>query len=545
VQAAREVLGAWRSATNDMASAVSGAARAMVADFTNVVTAAARVNFASQAEQVRELERSAARMGASMGRDFQSIESQANAIGAAIGKRPQEVLAWAQSVGELTGNFGDAIEAQKGLAGFAASTGRDLGAYKQLAGQMNSIGVAGKDLGGVMGTISAQAEALGTSGGPAALADQFSALGDSVTGFADRGAAGVTKLTALIGELGHGLDRASAARVTTGVLGALQSDPRRWERYLGHHVLDDQGHVADPTQVLKEVYSKARRQFGGGETLRNVLIGNFGAESGMALFNAGKSGRFDEAAKIAGMAPSSKPDAALGAYQASAPGQRDAAAVQLAISSEKLLGASSALGRAADALQQFSANHPIAGTLAANAGAGIVGAATSGVGKAVTGGLTAMGGGGVMGAVKGIGGVALAGAAGYAAGTYLDEKFGLSDRLSSAMMSQDRAFADIGVAENRKALKKQAADRKNRVSELEALGMEHGKAVFAANNEHGENGDRAKGLAIGMEGIARIEKAVRDGLAKSTIKVQNASGGPVAVTAAGGGKGSAGNQSGG
>jgi hypothetical protein len=143
----------------------------------------------------------------------------------------------------------------------------------------------------------------------------------------------------------------------------------------------------------------------------------------------------------------------------------------------------------------YAALRVTAGARAALAGAGV---GLKGLGGPMPVHVTnaaeiAMGGKGGAGANGGLLGKAFAAAAaleiGYAIGKVLDAKFGLSDKASDAMRevtgraAEDRAREATGVNRNRAELAALAAAKRNRVSQLEAGGMAHGKALAQAQSE--------------------------------------------------------------
>ncbi len=358
-RAAKQAKAVWAG----VAGEITASLRAVTGELANVALAQGKVNFSQQHGQVRELEATTARFAIAYNRDLESVRATTEAVGVAIGKRPREVAAWTSEVQRLTYGTMDATKAIASMSALAAATGRDVGDYKDLAAQLGQIGVKGEDVADVIGTIKAQSEELKTVGGVAALADQFTAASDAVTRLSGHGKDAALQLSALFGTLGKGLDPAAQARVGTQAIGMLTSDPRRWERFLGRNILDEQGHVQDPARVYQEIFQKARREFGGGQTLRNVMIENFGPELGMSILNAGKTGRFDQVGKLAALAPSTSLAESQRKLLATDAGQRSVAEAQLEVSARNLLGSSTALGRAADALQKFASENPVTSTV--------------------------------------------------------------------------------------------------------------------------------------------------------------------------------------
>jgi hypothetical protein len=396
-------------------SSIGSAMREVTTSLSNVALAAGKVNFSSQHEQVRQFEASTAHLAVAMGRDLEGVRGTIEATGVAIGKRPQEVAQWTESVGRLTYNFDSAGKAIKGFSGLAAETGRSVEDYKGLAVTLANVGKVTGDSTHAIGVMQAQAEKFGTIGGVAAFTDQVEALGPTLSHFAIKGEGDLLKITAAAGALGKGLSPEAAQRVQQGAFGSIQSQAMEWGRYLKRDITDEHGQIKNPEEVLKEIADKMKRTYG--KDAKRALQYQFGAETGAAMFNAD----FKGAAEAAGIAPSTKPQAAQEAYQKTDAGKREAADAQLAVSSRALMGSSTKLGSAADALQQFAAKNPITSTVVSTALSTGTGAFLSNFGSSLA---KIMGGKGESGAVgglvklatKGAGGVGLVGGAGLAVG---------------------------------------------------------------------------------------------------------------------------------
>jgi hypothetical protein len=571
-RAALAAKGAWSDFGHTIQGEVVGAARLLGKELGDLALASGRVSFSSQQHQVREFEASTARMAVSMGRDLEGLRGQLERTGHAIGRRPGEVAAWASEVGKLSYSFQSAADEAEPLAALAAKTGRSLEDYKDLGVALSRIGVTGKDAADAIGVMAAQAEG-NTRGGVAALSDQLAAAGEQMTLLANHGKQTAQDLSAFFAVMGRGLDPAAASRVGQQSLGAITGDPRRWERYLGHHILDEHGHVdaAKLPEIYQGIYGKAKRQFGSGETLRNVLINNFGAETGMAILNAGKGGSLADVAGLAHTAPSGAVGAAQAAALETDAGKRARAESDLAVSARELMGSSTLLGRAADSLQQFSSHNPILGTFAATAASNIFGGQLANLGKrledAIGGGSKAIGkggGGGLGGAFAGAGGklakggaVLGAGLAGYEIGTALDEQFHISDKLSHEGGLAGAVSLDAVQAIGEQALAKSAAQRRENVKAIQAVAhaapasadLNIGSA--AAQAVAGRGGavtgasirDELKREGRGGESLERAARAIEAAMQRlSKITIVNGTGGPIEVAGQGANSPAAGSQ---
>ncbi|MEO9196318.1 MAG: hypothetical protein ABI445_21915 [Polyangia bacterium] len=550
-RAAAVLKSAWQETGAAITSAIGTAASQMIGDLAGVVTAHGKINFSAQSDSVRAFESTSAHMAVSMGQDLEKVRVGLESVGTATGRRPQEVNAWAAEVGKLTYNFQGAIDAQQGLAGLAAETGRSVSDYKAFAAVLANVGKVGGDTTGVIGALASQASALGVSGGVAAFTDQITALGSTISQFSISSVEDFKKVTQFAATMGHGLTPQQAGRVSHGALSALTGNVRGYERYLGHHIADEHGHISDPNKIYAEIYEKAKRRSGSKEQLRNEMINTFGAETGSEIVYKGEHGGFH---KDMTLAPSLAPQKALNAYLGSDGGKRDAAAVELDKSSRTLLGSSTMLGSAADKLQAFAAHNPLSSTL-------VTGALTAGAATFVTsfGGKIAKmmgqsgGGGAVGGAVSlvtkgagGLGGMNMAGLgiAGAALGLGL---YGISkfDDAQDQRHAAQRSAEDSEVA-NKNAAHGHMMNAKRRATELQKSGVDRGHAIYAANLE--EEAKSHNGVAGGISGDAlakKIEQAIKDGMKGAKFEVKTRADTPVEVTTSGSHQAKAGDQSGG
>jgi hypothetical protein len=433
---------------SELTSSVGFAVRSVTSGLADVALSAGKVSFSAQHHQVREFEAATARMAVATNRDLESVRTAAEATGREIGKRPGEVNEWASQVGRLTYNFEGAEKGLKGFAALAASTNRSADDYRDLAVELGGVGHVAGDSSHALGVMQSQAEMTGTS--MAAFADNVSGLTDVISHFAGKAPEDFLRVTAAAAVLGKGLNPLAAARVEQRALGYLQGNIVAHERYLGHSITDEQGHIINrkdmnPGSILLELRDKVLRETAGSGTekrrkARNdlaVMLGN-DMETASALMNASSA---DMTAAM-GAKPSTKQQQALAAYMQTDAGKRDSAQVELSISSRDLLKSSSALGKAADALQTFAAKNPIASTLATTAGSTFLGSLLGGGGiKSILtaggklGGGIVTGGGGLAaaggGAIAGFAAAALAaGAAGVGGTMLLDKKTHLTDWIS-------------------------------------------------------------------------------------------------------------------
>ncbi len=370
--AARKALAVWKVTGTGIAEGFSSATRSILGDLGSIVSAQGKVNFASQHQQVLAFEMATARMAVSVHGNTEAMRAGFEATGAAIGRRPGEVAAWTAEVGKLTYNFHGAGEAMRGVNGLAAETGRTAEDYRGLAVELGTVGGVAGDTTHAIGGIVAQSEALKNQGGIAAFADQVQGLESVVSHMAQMSEKEFLRVTAAAGVLGKGLNPQGAQRVQQAALGFVQGHVQDLERYLGHEVTDKNGQVTGDSAVqnLIEYRNKTLAQYGGDKgKVRKVLANTLGSyETAAAVMNLDEG----ELKRTQALTASNTPQAAQAAFNATDAGKRNLAEAQLATAARDLTGSASMLGRAADALQQFAAAHPLLSTAAT----GIVGGTT-------------------------------------------------------------------------------------------------------------------------------------------------------------------------
>jgi hypothetical protein len=537
---------AWKDFGTSLQSSIGTAAQSVITDLGQVALAAGKISFSSQHQQVRELESSTAHLATSMRRSLEGVRSEYESTGISIGKRPAEVAAWASEVGKLTYNYGAAGEAIKGISGLAAETGRSVNDYKGLAVELGTVGKVGGDTTHVLGVMQAQVDTLGNAGGIAAFADQVTGLSDVISHFAISSEQDFARVTALAAELGKGLSPQAAGRVQQKLFGDIASDPMGWSRYLGHDITDEHGHVEKPEKVLEEITRKIKRTYG--KDSRRMLMIQFGSEAGAAAYNAD----FKHAAELAGVAPSGAQGAAQQALNATDAGKRDIAGAELAKSSRELLGSSTLLGRAADALQRFASHNPITSTLVASAlGAGASTFMTT-FGQSIA---TMMGGKGLGGAAGGAVDLATKGAGAplggamkaipivgsFVAGAYAGGEMGAAlDDWQTQTFDKPREAQEKVARDQDMIRQKEIRDRVRAARGAATLPGGYTPAAEDSQLARVAGGGSKEGLAaliakLEKEGESktdaeRIAKAVADALSKMQVQVTNASDTPVTAT---------------
>jgi len=254
-----------------------------------------------------------------------------------------------------------------------------------------------------IGQVIAQADKLGTVGGPRALRDLFVGLGpalEQVSGEMDKGR---EKARAFAAALTAGLNPAQAQRVAGATFGGLQGNALNIQRTLGRDILDEHGHVKDPAKVLQDLSTKMKRRGMSEKSQLMAWRSDFGQEAGSELYYGLKAGKLtpEEIEKYTGL-KSAKPKEAGKQYKDSNAGKRDAGA-QAVVGFQKVI-----------AEELLDTGTAAAGWLKENPATALLGA---GAVKAVAPKLL----GAVMrgGAQVGLGGsVSSLGGAGMAAGAY-------------------------------------------------------------------------------------------------------------------------------
>jgi hypothetical protein len=543
-RAAAVAIDSWRGAGSSITSALGGVARSLA----DVALQSGKVNFASQHEQVKQFESSTAHMAVAMGRNFDSVRSGIEATGISIGKQPQAVTNWIQEVGKLTYSFGGASESIKGMAGLAAETGRSVEDYRGLAVVLGTVGHVAGDTTGAVGMLAAQADKFGVQGGVAAFADQIESLGDTLSNFSIKSEQDFLKVTAAAAALGKGLDPINAKKAQQSIFGQIASDPVGWSRYLGKDILDKEtGLVKDPAKVAAEIQDKLKREHGHDLGLR-IAREKFGAVAGTRFYNADLAGA---AATGAGLEQSKAPQGALAEFLGSDAGKRDVASATLATSARDLMGSSTLLGKAADALHHFAASNPIASTLGSTVAGGTVSSIMTTLGSNM-GGLNTS----VSSATKSMGNLgtatslAAAAFAGWQIGTALDKQFGISDALSgTGKHSRVKEDSDKADVEADREVKRRTAETRERIARGKQLvgvgGLTAEEAVAgrgaaqAASGEAmaggGENAVHAMMEILRGQGkdealAEKIARAMVDAMAAQTFTIVNATETPIAVT---------------
>lgn len=356
---------AGKKAGKDLADAFRDAGRALAAFGASAVDAVVDIKSLDPAALVKTFEdytRAVTKTAIATGQTIDGLKARYSELARANAVLPQTIDTFAKSVGRLTGDIRGAQDAFSGLHNAALAFGESDQEQVGFAAYLKNVrGVAG-DTTAAVGRLFAQAEKLGTVGGPRALRDLFLGISGDVDRLVSRFGAARGQTEALAGVLTKGATGPQAQRIASGVLGFLGGSPLDIQRTLGRPLFDREGRYKDPLGTIQSLYDLARKptsQGGRGLDDERILLAfqqNLGLESGSALFYALKEGRFGQARGLAKLGPSGTPGAAGTRYRDSQIGQIDLSRVGIF---ETELGLASPLFDLKAGLSSFVGEHPL------------------------------------------------------------------------------------------------------------------------------------------------------------------------------------------
>lgn len=472
----------WRDAGGAVRDAVQG----VLNDVAHVVTAAASINFAASVSQVHQLEAATDRMGVASKRSIESVKDSVNQLSTKINELPNQTQAWVASVGKLTYNYEGAATAAEGAAQYAALIGDTVQDVAPLVVTLEELsGNAGKS-GDLLKVMVQQAKELGTVGGPRAVGEAVEHLRgqlSQLTGDAKQ----YTALVAGFGGKGQFTPQ-QRERALGAVMSRVESNPEGFERFLGHKITDEFGHVKDITGVMKELADYARK--GRGQRLRSEFT--FGKEATAGLLYTD----FEAVRRAESAGRASDAEHALNRLIETPSGQRRANEIKKAQAMQEVVGNGSAIGDASDWLGKLAGDHPILAGLGASLGASLVakgaGAGMGALGKLVTGGKAAVE----------AGAAASAPAAEGVAGGGLATGLGLSGlatigTLAAGVLATGKTLMDLGEA----SAAKQGFDNTKALGYKQADALS-AKAALAAREAESH-------MSPGMREALQAEQAMR------------------------------------
>jgi hypothetical protein len=464
----------------------------------------ARVDPGQAAQKFRDFRRTVTEMSVASGRSVQDLKSQFAGLSDKTLLPDEQVADFSQALGRATYDFNDSRKAVEALRGSGLATGRSLEEMGSIAETLhNQMGVSFSDIPDMLGTIEASAKSLGTTGGPAALMDDLQALGGVLSQVSTSGKRGAADLVGVMAAIGKGRSVDQARQVQQSLVGRFAAGGEQMRLNLGikrKDFYDENGNVkvnAENVQRLRDFYLK--RTGGDVERAKSLasFSGNLGPQLATALF---RPGLVEDLKKAEATRSTAGPDA-LAKLRASQHG------IETARENARDRETRENVGAKANAAQQAVANaapgNSLARMLLTGVGGGVASAVTSAVatkGFEKAAGLAAKGlfsvnvagekaalglstfGRGALGIAGKLGLVGAAGAAGYAVGTYLDNKLGLSTKIANALDRDSAKKEEAGVAANREQLSAKEAARQKRVKELEAQGLDKGRALYYADH---------------------------------------------------------------
>jgi hypothetical protein len=464
----------------------------------------ARVDPGQAAQKFRDFRRTVTELSVVSGRSVQDLKSQFAGLSDKTLLPDEQVADFSQALGRATYDFNDSRKAVEALRGSGLATGRSLEEMGSIAETLhNQMGVSFSDIPDMLGTIEASAKSLGTTGGPAALMDDLQALGGVLSQVSTSGKRGAADLVGVMAAIGKGRSVDQARQVQQSLVGRFAAGGEQMRLNLGikrKDFYDENGNVkvnAENVQRLRDFYLK--RTGGDVERAKSLasFSGNLGPQLATALF---RPGLVEDLKKAEATRSTAGPDA-LAKLRASQHG------IETARENARDRETRENVGAKANAAQQAVANaapgNSLARMLLTGVGGGVASAVTSAVatkGFEKAAGLAAKGlfsvnvagekaalglstfGRGALGIAGKLGLVGAAGAAGYAVGTYLDNKLGLSTKIANALDRDSAKKEEAGVAANREQLSAKEAARQKRVKELEAQGLDKGRALYYADH---------------------------------------------------------------
>lgn len=199
-----------------------------------------RISLAEATKSQVAFQDSATRLAVATGTTFDAIKAKVGAVADATSESQDEIYAYARSTMDVSGGFDAALERARGLS----KESRELGlTFAEATGELGA-GMAGAlkpgEGFGVLRSIAAEADKLGTVGGPRALEMQLAALGHTMRGMS---AKDLKDAGAFFGTVTKGLDPERAKEVQARIAGTLKGRAADIQRFSGVEVLNEQGEL--------------------------------------------------------------------------------------------------------------------------------------------------------------------------------------------------------------------------------------------------------------------------------------------------------------
>jgi hypothetical protein len=214
-----------------------------------------RISLADATKQQGAFENSATRMAASMGTSFASVQSRVKAVADETNESQDEIYAFARSTKDVAGGFDNALDRAVALSKEARELGITFAEASDQFGTALSSALKPGEGFGVLRSIAAEAEKLGTVGGPRALEQQLASLSSQIKGM---NAQQLKEAGAFFGTVTKGLDPERAKEVQARIAGTLKGRAADIQRFSGVNVLNDQGELdtAKLPQAIRQMRSR-------------------------------------------------------------------------------------------------------------------------------------------------------------------------------------------------------------------------------------------------------------------------------------------------
>lgn len=408
-RAADRALRPWSSAAQTARTAVQGVGQAFAdtvrqtaSDVARGISAFAAFDLSSRIPAVIQYREEVARLAVVGGYSSDALRDKFAKQEAQTLQSRQANEDFAKSFGRVTYNYHQAADAAAQLSAEALASNRSLGEIAPVGKVIYDATQRMEAMPDVLGRIRAQADKMGTIGGPDALRDQFEQLSGVVAKLATQSPEQLGRFAGAIAAIGKGLRPEQAKEAQQSIMSKVFGDTRATERFLRSHgemkkgesILDEHGQIKDGSDVLAR-YQRAWRKGAGSDREADRLARMYFGDIGGAAFRSAKLGG------DAGVSTGAQDAAA--ALLASPEGKRKAAQLAARGAQDSLV---EPVLPAVDATLGFTKDHPLLAAAGALFGPGMID-------KAISGGLGV--GGGLAGTLLGLKKAGVIGRAGAAA----------------------------------------------------------------------------------------------------------------------------------
>jgi hypothetical protein len=308
-------------------------------------------------------------MAIGTGQQIDQLKAKFEGIGRQNLLPATEVERMTRSLGRVTYDFKGAADAVQGLRLAQLALGDDTPDDEMpFAVTLKSLGVPLADTEAQIGQVIAQADKLGTVGGPRALRDLFVGLGPALEQVSDGLDNGRAKAFAFAEALTKGISNpAQAQRVATATFSTLESNWANIQRTLGRDILNRDGQVEDPLKIVRDLNGKMGQRGMSEQSRLMAWRNDFGREAGSRIYHGLKEGTLTEenVRALMGLPPSSKLAQAKNDLDNSDAGKREKARLE-ALRAQK--GLAAPFLEIANAVSEAVGAHPVLSVLGATFG---------------------------------------------------------------------------------------------------------------------------------------------------------------------------------